>query len=65
MPVFSGMGFIAFLTRSCSAIVIMRNRKRISVPLLDRTDIHIEVPHVDYEKPSDGNAILGQECGLR
>lgn len=34
----------------------MRNRKRISVPLLDRTDIHIEVPHVDYEKPSDGNA---------
>ncbi len=27
-------------------------QKRISVPLLDRIDIHIEVPRVDYEKLS-------------
>ena len=27
-------------------------QKRISVPLLERIDIHIEVPRVDYEKLS-------------
>jgi magnesium chelatase family protein len=27
-------------------------QKRISGPLLDRIDIHTEVPHVDYEKLS-------------
>ena len=26
--------------------------KRISGPLMDRVDIHVEVPHVDYEKLS-------------
>jgi len=30
-----------------------RYQKRISGPLLDRIDIHIEVPHVEYEKLSD------------
>jgi len=33
--------------------VITRYQKRISGPLLDRIDIHIEVPRVDYEKLSD------------
>ena len=38
---------------SCSASSIMRYQKRISGPLLDRIDIHVEVPRVDYEKLAD------------
>lgn len=34
----------------CSPVQIMRYQKRVSGPLLDRIDIHIEVPRVDYEK---------------
>ena len=34
----------------CSAGEISRYHKRISGPLLDRIDIFIDVPHVDYEK---------------
>ena len=32
---------------------ITRYQKRISGPLLDRIDIHVEVPRVDYEKLAD------------
>jgi magnesium chelatase family protein len=35
---------------TCSAMTIARYQKRISGPLLDRIDIHVEVPRVDYEK---------------
>ncbi len=35
---------------TCSLRMIQRYRKRISGPLLDRIDIHIEVPRVPYEK---------------
>ncbi|MGD2157850.1 MAG: YifB family Mg chelatase-like AAA ATPase, partial [Anaerolineales bacterium] len=38
---------------TCSPSTITRYQKRISGPLLDRIDIHIEVPRVDYEKLSD------------
>ena len=38
---------------TCSNSVITRYQKRISGPMLDRIDIHIEVPRVDYEKLSD------------
>jgi magnesium chelatase family protein len=38
---------------TCSNSTITRYKKRISGPLLDRIDIHIEVPRVDYEKLSD------------
>jgi magnesium chelatase family protein len=34
--------------------VVTKYQKRISGPLLDRIDIHIEVPRVDYEKLSGG-----------
>ncbi|HET9999959.1 MAG TPA: YifB family Mg chelatase-like AAA ATPase [Ktedonobacteraceae bacterium] len=38
---------------TCSAMAIARYQKKISGPLLDRIDIHVEVPRVDYEKLSD------------
>ncbi|MGH7839976.1 MAG: YifB family Mg chelatase-like AAA ATPase [Candidatus Binataceae bacterium] len=38
---------------SCSPIVIQRYRSRISGPLLDRIDIHIEVPAVKYRELTD------------
>ena len=38
---------------SCSSSTVTRYQKRISGPLLDRIDIHVEVPRVDYEKLSD------------
>jgi len=38
---------------TCSTSVITKYQKRISGPLLDRIDIHVEVPRVAYEKLSD------------
>jgi magnesium chelatase family protein len=37
---------------TCSPSTVTKYQKRISGPLLDRIDIHIEVPRVDYEKLS-------------
>ncbi len=37
---------------TCAPAVVTKYQKRISGPLLDRIDIHIEVPRVDYEKLS-------------
>jgi magnesium chelatase family protein len=42
---------------SCSSSTVTRYQKRVSGPLLDRIDIFVDVPRVDYEKLSgDGNA---------
>jgi magnesium chelatase family protein len=38
---------------TCSSMIVTKYQKRISGPLLDRIDIHIQVPRVDYEKLSD------------
>jgi len=36
----------------CAPAVVTKYQKRISGLLLDRIDVHIEVPRVDYEKLS-------------
>ena len=38
---------------TCSPGTVTNYQKRISGPLLDRIDIHIEVPRVEYDKLSD------------
>jgi len=35
---------------TCSPMQIMNYQKKISGPLLDRIDLHVEVPRVDFEK---------------
>ncbi len=35
---------------TCAPSLVTKYQKRISGPMLDRIDIHIEVPRVDYEK---------------
>ena len=35
---------------TCSEAMVSRYQKRLSGPLLDRIDIHVEVPRVEYEK---------------
>lgn len=37
---------------TCSQALVTRYQRRISGPLLDRIDIHVEVPRVNYEKLS-------------
>jgi magnesium chelatase family protein len=41
---------------TCSSAAIQRYQKRISGPLLDRIDIHLDVPRIEYEKLSDSRA---------
>jgi magnesium chelatase family protein len=38
---------------TCSSATVTKYQKRISGPLMDRIDIHIQVPTVDYEKLTD------------
>ncbi len=38
---------------TCSQGSIIRYQKRLSGPLIDRIDIHVDVPRVDYDKLSD------------
>jgi magnesium chelatase family protein len=48
-------GFFGDPERECTCTrgMIDRYRKRISGPLLDRFDIHVEVPRVDCDKLTD------------
>ena len=46
---------------TCSASTIARDQKRISGPLLDRIDVHVEVPRVDYEKLADKRNVENSE----
>jgi len=51
---------------TCAPIAIHRYRSRISGPLLDRIDIHIEVPAVKYRDLADrGEAESSQEVAQR
>jgi magnesium chelatase family protein len=47
---------------SCASALVTKYQKRISGPLLDRIDIHIEVPRVDYEKLSGDRMGEPSEC---
>jgi magnesium chelatase family protein len=38
---------------TCPSGVVSRYQRRISGPFIDRVDIFIEVPHIDYEKLAD------------
>jgi magnesium chelatase family protein len=40
---------------TCALSMVSRYQKRISSPLLDRIDIHIEVPRVGQERLSEGH----------
>ena len=44
---------------TCSPGLVSRYQRRISGPFLDRVDIFIEVPHIDYEKLADNR--LGEQ----
>ena len=49
---------------TCAPSTVTKYQKRISGPLLDRIDIHIEVPRVDYEKLS-GNKVSESSESIR
>jgi magnesium chelatase family protein len=58
-------GYFGDLKRECrcSPILVQRYRQRISGPLLDRIDLHIEVPSVDYrdiasERPEENSTVI-------
>jgi magnesium chelatase family protein len=42
-----------FKACTCAPALVSRYQKRISGPFMDRVDIFVEVPHVDYEKLTD------------
>ena len=46
---------------TCSPSLVARYQKRMSGPFIDRVDIFVEVPHIDYEKLADDR--LGEESG--
>ncbi len=59
-------GYFGDLKRECrcSPVQVQRYRQRISGPLLDRIDLHIEVPAVDYREISSERA-EEPSCAIR
>ena len=51
-----------YASSTCSNASVTKYQKRISGPLLDRIDIHVEVPRVAYEKLSDSR--LGEPSAV-
>lgn len=47
---------------TCAPSTVTKYQKRISGPLLDRIDIHVEVPRVDYQKLSSDRLGESSEC---
>jgi magnesium chelatase family protein len=47
---------------TCAHALVTKYQKRISGPLLDRINIHIEVPRVDYEKLSGDGVGESSAC---
>lgn len=56
---------------TCSPAAVTRYQRRVSGPLLDRFDIHVQVPRVDYEKLNSeqrgesSDAIRERVCAAR
>lgn len=48
----------------CTPTQILRYQKRVSGPLLDRIDLHIDVPRVKYEKLTD-EKVAEESSGIR
>jgi magnesium chelatase family protein len=46
---------------TCPSSLVSRYQRRISGPFIDRVDIFVEVPHIDYEKLTDDR--LGEPSG--
>jgi magnesium chelatase family protein len=46
----------------CNSSAVTRYQKRISGPLLDRIDIHLEVPRIEYEQLADRRPGERSEC---
>jgi len=64
-------GFFGDSSRECSCSVgdIKRYRKKISGPLLDRMDIHVHVPRLEYNQmttitPTESSSIIGERVAL-
>ena len=63
-------GYFGDLKRECrcSPVQVQRYRQRISGPLLDRIDLHIEVPAVEYrdissERAEEASAAIRERVG--
>jgi magnesium chelatase family protein len=56
-------GYYGDLKRECrcTSVVIQKYRQRISGPLLDRIDLHVEVPAVEYKTLSSTEQTEGSE----